>query len=74
MSSHEDDDFPNDPSLDEVKERTTVMPRHQHFPLCLVWAPLPILSALIPVIGHAGIVASDGMIYDYAADYVVEVS
>ena len=73
MSSSADDDFPNDPSLDDLKEQTTIMPKREHFPLCLVWTPLPIVTALLPFVGHAGIVASDGTIHDFAADYVVEV-
>ena len=66
-------DFPNDPSLDDMKERMKIVPKNQHFPCCLVWCPLPFLSAFLPFVGHAGIVASDGTIFDYAADYVVEV-
>jgi len=67
-----EDDFPNDASLYDIKERTKIVPKDEHFPCCLVWCPLPIISVFLPIVGHAGIVASDGTIYDYAADYVVE--
>ena len=58
-------EFPNDASLDEVKERTRVKPQDDHFPLCLVWCPLPLFSWFFPVIGHLGITTSDGTIHDF---------
>jgi len=65
------DDFPNDPSLDEMKESRTVDTKREHFPLCLVWCPIPLITPFLPFVGHAGIVASDGTIFDYACDYDV---
>lgn len=28
---------------------------NQRFPFCLVWTPLPVISWLLPIIGHTGI-------------------
>ncbi|KAL9253585.1 RTE1-like protein [Drosera capensis] len=36
------------------------------FPCCIVWAPLPGLSWLLPFIGHVGICREDGVILDFA--------
>ncbi|EPS63984.1 hypothetical protein M569_10800 [Genlisea aurea] len=42
-----------------------------HFPHCIVWSPLPILSWLFPFIGHMGICRSDGVILDFASSNFV---
>lgn len=36
------------------------------FPCCIVWSPLPVISWLIPFIGHIGICREDGVILDFA--------
>ena len=41
-------------------------PKSARFPLCIVWTPLPVLSWLIPFIGHIGICREDGVILDFA--------
>ncbi|XVF17967.1 hypothetical protein REPUB_Repub10bG0170800 [Reevesia pubescens] len=41
-------------------------PRRDRFPCCIVWTPLPVLSWLIPFIGHIGICREDGVILDFA--------
>ncbi|XP_021274364.1 protein RTE1-HOMOLOG [Herrania umbratica] len=41
-------------------------PRRQRFPCCIVWTPLPVLSWLVPFIGHVGICREDGVILDFA--------
>ncbi|XWS42115.1 hypothetical protein CRYUN_Cryun17cG0141200 [Craigia yunnanensis] len=41
-------------------------PRRERFPCCIVWTPLPVLSWLIPFIGHIGICREDGVILDFA--------
>lgn len=42
-----------------------------HFPFCIVWCPLPVLTWLLPFIGHLGIVTSEGIIHDFAGPYHV---
>jgi len=44
-----------------------------HFPFCIVWCPLPVLTWLLPFIGHLGIVTSEGIIHDFAGPYHVNV-
>ncbi|KAL3723776.1 hypothetical protein ACJRO7_035878 [Eucalyptus globulus] len=41
-------------------------PRRARFPYCIVWSPLPVISWLIPFIGHVGICREDGVILDFA--------
>ncbi|KJE91329.1 transmembrane protein [Capsaspora owczarzaki ATCC 30864] len=41
------------------------------YPYCVVWTPLPCISALLPFIGHVGICTSKGIIRDFAGPYYV---
>ncbi|CAI0392959.1 unnamed protein product [Linum tenue] len=41
-------------------------PKRARFPNCIVWTPLPVISWLIPFIGHVGICREDGVILDFA--------
>lgn len=41
-------------------------PRRARFPCCIVWTPIPVISWLIPFIGHIGICREDGVILDFA--------
>lgn len=41
-------------------------PRKARFPCCIVWTPIPVISWLIPFIGHIGICREDGVILDFA--------
>lgn len=47
-------------------EAMQINPKRARFPLCIVWTPLPVLSWLIPFIGHIGICREDGVILDFA--------
>ncbi|GIL49539.1 hypothetical protein Vafri_5735 [Volvox africanus] len=40
-------------------------------PFALVWSPIPIISSLIPFIGHIGICSSTGRTYDFAGPFTV---
>jgi len=46
-------------------------PSRDQFPFCIVWSPIPLLTWLIPFIGHLGIVTSEGIIHDFAGPYFV---
>jgi len=46
-------------------------PDNRRFPLCIVWTPLPIISWILPFIGHMGIATSAGIIRDFAGPYYV---
>lgn len=49
-----------------VPKTMQIDPRRARFPYCIVWTPLPIISWLIPFIGHIGICREDGVILDFA--------
>ena len=46
-------------------------PEKARFPLCIVWTPLPLISWILPCIGHTGICDSRGVIYDFAGPYTI---
>ena len=41
------------------------------FPLTVTWTPLPLITWILPFIGHTGICGSDGVIHDFAGPYYV---
>lgn len=49
-----------------IPKTMQIDPRRARFPYCIVWTPLPIISWLIPFIGHIGICREDGVILDFA--------
>lgn len=55
---------------DAMMEKTSlhmqIDPKRARFPYCIVWTPLPIISWLVPFIGHVGICREDGVILDFA--------
>lgn len=46
----------------------------RRFPFCLVWGPLPVISWLLPWIGHLGIADAEGRVHDFAGPYFVGVN
>ena len=54
-----------------ITTSTTIDAKHQRFPYCIVWTPIPLITTLIPSIGHTGICTSDGIIHDFAGSYYV---
>ncbi len=44
--------------------------RHR-YPYCIVWTPIPLITWLLPFIGHTGIGTSSGVIRDFAGPYYV---
>ena len=60
------------PSSDIVSQKNIDI-KSSHFPYCIVWTPIPILTYLIPSIGHTGIGNSSGIIHDFAASFFVSV-
>ena len=41
------------------------------YPFCLVWGPLPLISWIVPWIGHLGVADSQGVVHDFAGPYTV---
>lgn len=39
----------------------------------IVWTPLPIISYILPFIGHTGIADDDGIIYDFGASNYIAI-
>ena len=64
---------------DTVETQTTsstsskVNPARARFPFSIVWTPLPLITWLIPLIGHTGIGMSNGVIHDFAGPYYISV-
>ena len=46
-------------------------PDKARFPVCITWTQLPLISWIIPSIGHVGIGAADGKIHDFAGPYYI---
>ena len=60
------------PSTEIMSERNIDL-KSSHFPYCIVWTPIPIITYLIPSIGHTGIGNSSGIIHDFASSFFVSV-
>ena len=58
-------------SLDEPDELEELDSNKARFPLCITWTPIPLITWLIPCIGHAGIAHSNGKIHDFAGPYFI---
>lgn len=61
------------PTKQRNKEKATINPELARFPFCIVWTPLPLISWLLPFIGHTGIAMSNGVIHDFAGPYYISV-
>ena len=48
-----------------------IEPSRERYPYCVVWTPIPVLSWLLPMIGHMGICDSQGIIHDFAGPYYI---
>ncbi|XP_029171753.1 transmembrane protein 222 [Nylanderia fulva] len=58
-------------SNDSLEMDLSIHPERQRFPFCIVWTPLPLITYLLPFIGHMGIATSTGVIRDFAGPYHV---
>ncbi|KAL7697068.1 Protein of unknown function (DUF778) [Lotmaria passim] len=47
--------------------------QREHYPFCVVWAPIPLLSWVCPILGHIAICDSQGRIYDFQGSYQIGV-
>mmetsp|Transcript_24450 Transcript_24450/g.62195 ORF Transcript_24450/g.62195 Transcript_24450/m.62195 type:complete len:183 (-) Transcript_24450:4-552(-) len=46
-------------------ELAKVNPGTHRYPCCIVWTPIPVITMVLPFIGHTGIGDSDGVIHDW---------
>ena len=60
------------PSSDLATQKSIDL-KSSHFPYCIVWTPIPVLTYIIPSIGHTGIGNSNGIIHDFASSFFVSV-
>ena len=59
--------------LDFIVPNRTINPDLARFPFCIVWCPIPLITWLIPWIGHTGIATSKGIIHDFAGSYFISI-
>ena len=57
--------------IDVKDKKFMVKPHMKKFPLSITWTCLPIITQMIPCIGHTGIGDSKGVIHDFAGPYYV---
>jgi len=48
-----------------------VDPKRDRYPCSIVWGPLPVLTWLLPFIGHMGICDTQGRVHDFAGPYTI---
>ena len=41
------------------------------FPYAITWTPIPLITWILPFVGHMGIADSRGVIYDFAGPYTI---
>lgn len=41
--------------INKLDDRILMSPKHNHFPYCIVWTPIPFVSNVIPLIGHLSV-------------------
>lgn len=51
--------------------RVPIVSPPKRFPFCIVWTPIPVITWLLPFVGHVGICLSSGIILDFAGPYYV---
>jgi len=54
-------------------QRLKVDVSRERYPFCIVWTPIPVLTFLLPFVGHTGVADSQGVIYDFAGPYTISV-
>ena len=57
-------------SNNSIKSQPIIDPPNKRYPYCLVWSPIKIFSWFVPIIGHAGICNSEGIIYEFGPEHV----
>ena len=70
-----EDDIPSQNSLSiSPKNKTKKIDiKNDRYPYCIVWTPIPLITYLIPSIGHTGICTSSGIIHDFAGSYTISI-
>ena len=61
----------NEKNTEIIKKEINL--KSSHFPYCIVWTPIPLITYIFPSIGHTGIGTSSGIIHDFAGSFFVSV-
>eukprot|EP00760_Papus_ankaliazontas_P020242 PhM_4_TR18272/c0_g2_i1/m.20139/K20726/TMEM222; transmembrane protein 222 len=51
-----------------------IQPGLNRYPFCVVWTPLPLITWILPFVGHIGVCDSEGVIHDFAGPFYVNKS
>ena len=70
-----EDDIPsqNSHSISPKNKTKKIDIKNDRYPYCIVWTPIPLITYLIPSIGHTGICTSSGIIHDFAGSYSISI-
>jgi len=60
--------------LEGGSEDFSVCPAKDHYPVCIVWSPIPLLTWVLPFVGHLGVATSEGIIHDFIGPYTINTS
>ena len=44
---------------------------NERYPCCVVWTPLPLVTWILPFVGHMGICDTEGVIHDFAGPFYI---
>lgn len=58
----------------DTGSETALNRNKERLPFCIVWTPIPVLTWILPIVGHMGITTSSGVIRDFGGPYTVSVS
>lgn len=54
---------------EEAMNQTEIDFTLHRYPFCLIWTPIPLITYLLPFVGHMGIATSNGIIRDFAGEF-----
>ncbi|MCQ2816840.1 MAG: TMEM222 family protein, partial [archaeon] len=70
-TNSESDKESKDELNENKKEDKSISVKDVRYPYCIVWTPLPLITYLIPFIGHTGICTAKGIVHDFAGSYFI---
>ena len=71
--SEDDISSQNSLSISPKNKTKKIDIKNDRYPYCIVWTPIPLITYLIPSIGHTGICTSSGIIHDFAGSYSISI-
>lgn len=69
----------NEEQMPQKEKKSTIYQGNEintdknRYPYCIVWTPLPLITWILPCIGHIGICTGEGIIHDFAGPYYVSI-